>query len=296
MKSLRFVLLFALLTAGSAPSLLAQRPDSTTTAAERVPMAHVRLDDGSTFSGRILAETDTTLTLRTGSGMELTMDKANIRSIRRDHVSESGRVFYRLDPNRTRLIFAPTGRALDRGAGYVAVYEIFFPFVSLGLTDAFTVSGGVSLIPGVSSQLLYFAPKLEVVRRPDLQVSVGVLGAGVVGEDAEGPVGILYSVGTFGNDRSALSVGLGIGYADEKLSDRPLLMLGGQTQVSNRLSLLTENWIAPGLDGAFLSAGIRLFGDDLAADLALVTHTEALTEESGLPFIPFVSLVYNFGR
>ena len=71
------------------------------------------------------------------------------------------------------------------------------------------------MLPGVSSQLVYFAPKLEVVRRPDMQIAVGVLGAGLVGRDSGEPVGLIYRVGTFGNDRSALSVGLGFGYAED---------------------------------------------------------------------------------
>ncbi len=46
-------------------------------------------------------------------------------------VIESGK-YVRYDPNGTRLFFAPTVRSIGSRQGYVALYEIFFPFVSVG--------------------------------------------------------------------------------------------------------------------------------------------------------------------
>jgi hypothetical protein len=40
--------------------------------------------------------------------------------------------------------------------------------------------------------------------------------------------------------------------------------------------------------------GIRLFGDELAADFALV-YIRSGTSPEGFPFIPWIGFVYNFG-
>lgn len=99
---------------------------------------------------------------------------------------------WRTDPNHTRLLFAPTARALKAGQGYFSVYEIFFPFVAVGVTDFFTLSGGFSLFPGVESQLLYIAPKITPVHLEKFDLAAGVLYIKIPEED-EG-AGILYSV------------------------------------------------------------------------------------------------------
>lgn len=54
--------------------------------------------------------------------------------------------FQPLDPHDTRLFFAPTARSLKRGEGYVGVYEIFLPFVQVGVTDRFSIGGGTPSI------------------------------------------------------------------------------------------------------------------------------------------------------
>jgi hypothetical protein len=75
-----------------------------------------------------------------------------------------------------------------------------------------------------------------------------------------------------------------------------LLLIGGETQVSNSAKLITENWIFTGGDGTILfSGGIRFFGETLAVDLALITTAEAF-EGHGFPFIPWVDFSVFFGK
>jgi hypothetical protein len=54
-----------------------------------------------------------------------------------------------LDPNYSRLLFAPTGRPLRAGDGYFSDYELLFPGVAYGLTDNVTLAGGVAIVPGL---------------------------------------------------------------------------------------------------------------------------------------------------
>jgi hypothetical protein len=88
--------------------------------------------------------------LRTPSGVFVALPEAKIRDVQRSHVEISNGMFYRRDPNDTRLLFAPTGRGLRQGQGYFADYWIFFPTVAVGITDFFAVGGGMSIIPWVN--------------------------------------------------------------------------------------------------------------------------------------------------
>ncbi|MFQ5584937.1 MAG: hypothetical protein ACE5GL_10920, partial [Calditrichia bacterium] len=73
------------------------------------------------------------------------------------------------------MLFAPTARPLKQGQGYFSVYQIFFPFVAVGVTDFFTLAGGVSLIPGARSQLLYVAPKITPLHLKKFDLAFGLL-------------------------------------------------------------------------------------------------------------------------
>jgi hypothetical protein len=264
----------------------------------RLPEGTVRvvLLDGETVVGRLLREDAEAVEIETRGGVRMTIPRAQIRSIE----SVAGQRFLRLDPNRTRLFFAPTGRPLERGTGYLADYELFFPFVSYGLTDRFIAAGGVSVIPGAPFQLVYLAPKLTVAESDRFSLAGGVMLNTVVGnlDDEDVPVfGLLYGVGTIGGPAAAVTFGLGLGYWDERIARNPVLLVGGEYQLSNSVKLLTENYYIFDVDaGVFLSGGIRFFGERLSADLGLVTNTEVFADSGGFPFFPWLGFAYNFGR
>ena len=89
---------------------------------------------------------------------------------------------------------------------------------------------------------------------------------------------------------NAVTLGIGWGYENWEPSDKPFILLGGEVQVSNSFKFITENWILP--ETAILSAGIRFFGDNLAADFAFLRPLDE--EMDGFPFIPWIGFVYNF--
>jgi hypothetical protein len=103
--------------------------------------------------------------------------------------------------------------------------------------------------------------------------------------------GILYGLGTIGSDDHNFTAGLGFGYAEDQFGDRPAVILGGETRVSRRMSLLAESWILPEVDEPLIAYGTRFFGEGLAVDLAFLT----LIGDGGIfPGIPYVGFVYNF--
>jgi hypothetical protein len=196
----------------------------------------------------------------------------------------------RPDPNRTRLLFAPTGRALPAGSGYFSVYEIFFPMIAVGVTDFLALSGGVSLFPGADEQIIYLAPKVTFYDSDVTSISGGIL---YVTLPSEGDAGIAYGVATFGSQKFSGTAGFGFGFVDGDFSSKPMLMLGLELRISKVSKIISENWIFPASDESinFISLGIRFFGTNLAADFGLITSTEA---SGNFPFLPWLGFAYNF--
>jgi hypothetical protein len=207
------------------------------------------------------------------------------------------------NPNATRLFFAPTARMLKKGDGYFADYYLFFPAVAYGITDNITIGGGMSLIPGVDidKQIFYFTPKVGLSATKNLTLGMGALIIKIPDFDDdeendehkdESPLlGLLYGVGTYGNPNSSLTIGLGYGFVDDKLADRPLIVIGGEHRISRRLALVTENWMVPGAENPLVSYGMRFFGEKMSVDLALLN---TLGKEAVFPGIPYVDFVFNF--
>jgi len=251
----------------------------------------IDLKDGTVLIGTIIQEDEQSIKFKTLSSVELNIPKEQI--IRKEIISQQliKAGFLYKDPNQTRLFFSPTGRALKAGQGYFSIYEIFFPFIAFGITDYITLAGGVTLFPGAEKQLLYFAPKVTPIRSENFDLSAGVLYMDV--PKVEEGLGIFYGVGTFGTEKSSLTFGLGWGFFGEEVSDKPIIVIGGDVRLSKSLKLLTENWFIPDSEGSLLSFGLRFFGESLAADLGLMSFTSVDTE--GFPFIPWIGFAYNFG-
>src|SRR5712675_1412718 len=49
-----------------------------------------------------------------------------------------------IDPNTSRLFFAPTGRTLPAGTAELGDVWLFFPSIGVGMTDRVSVAAGVS--------------------------------------------------------------------------------------------------------------------------------------------------------
>jgi hypothetical protein len=194
--------------------------------------------------------------------------------------------YWRVDPNRTRLFFGPTGKTLPQGEGYLAVYEIFIPFVGVGLTDSFLLAAGTPLIfGGGGSRPFWVAPKLRVFGSERTQASIGALAVSVDDETA----GMLYGVITNGDQKNSLTAGIGYGFVNGDLADRPAIMVGGESRVGRAVKIVTENYLFPG-EGGLISVGPRFFGRKLTADLGLVVPVGV----DDFVVFPLVNFVFNF--
>lgn len=248
----------------------------------------ISLNDGTELQGFILNESDSLINFITLSGIEMKIKKELVAEISFSKGEIVKGQFQRYDPNRTRLFFAPTARTLEQGKGYFSAYEIFWPSVAIGITDYITLAGGMSLVPGSRDQMFYVNPKVRFLNLESVSLGAGLIYTRV---DYYSNLGIVYGVSTIGSERTALTVGIGWGFEDDREFNQNLfLLLGGEVQVSNSLKLISENWIIS--DDAIISFGIRFFGDNLAADFGLFRPVDVYIK--GWPFFPWVGFVYNW--
>ena len=248
----------------------------------------VGLAEGSMIVGRISEVGPQWVVIITVGGGRLEIDRSQIRTIRPAEGRLVDGEYRNPDPTDTRLFFTATGRTLEAGEAYVGTYLIVLPFAAVGLTDRIDIHGGVPITLG-RIQPYYIGAKAQVVRTPEVQAAVGTL-AFFHEDDA---VGIAYGVGTFGNDQRAISAGIGFFYAGGDLANEPAFMVGGETRVSRRMKLITENYFIPDDIGLVFSGGIRIISDRFSAEIGIF---------GGLPgddvscCFPLVNFNYTFGR
>ena len=252
-------------------------------------MQLIETTDGSSNVGRIVRIGDGEIEFETDLGI-IRIPTSKIRYIETLPAASvhDGEVWFK-NPNETRLFFAPKARTLEKGTGYFSVYYLFFPGFSLGISDRFTLGGGFSIFPNVAinEQLFFIAPKIGLIQDRTFQLSTGALLVRV--PDGDAVTGILYGVVTVGEPDASLTAGLGYGFVDRDLADRPMVMVGGEHRLSRHTALVTENWIIPGSKDPVVSFGLRFFGRRLSVDLALVT-----TLEEDPAFLPYVDFVFRF--
>jgi hypothetical protein len=250
----------------------------------------ISLTDGTELKGFIIAESDSAIDFRTISGIDMKIKRNLVEDISQSKGEIIQGQFQRYDPNRTRLFFGPTARTVEQGKGYFSAYEIFIPFLAVGVTDFLMLSGGVSLIPGAEEQLIYLGPKVRFLNLDNFSLAGGIIYAHV--EDVD--FGVAYGVTTIGSERYSFSLGIGYGYEDWVFSDSPVFMLGAEIQASNSVKFLTENWIFPSSETGLISFGVRFFGDNLAADFGFFRPVGEDTDMEGWPFIPWIGFAYNW--
>jgi hypothetical protein len=258
---------------------------SASTAAQQT--YELRLVDGSVLFGTVVQEGPTEVVFRSISGVEIRVPRENIVMLRRARGEVVEGSFYPSDPNATRLLFAPTGRSLRRGEGYLGVYYFVMPFVQVGLTDRISVGGGTPLIFGFDEgqRPFWLTPKVQVLNRPRLKAAAGVMHIVV---PSEATIGIAYGVVTSGSADAAVTVGVGAGYArsDGESNATAILMVGGERRVHRGVKLLTENYIWQGGDG-IVSGAVRFYGERLSADLGLFVPL-GIGDFFAAPFVNFV--------
>lgn len=253
---------------------------------------------GSQMMGRILEIKDDEIVFQSELGTTdiKISDIKEIREIASSSLKEG--TYWFPNPNQTRMFLSPTGRMLKKGEGYFNDIYIFFPSVAYGITDNITMGAGITIIPGIDidKQIMYFTPKIGVAAVENFSLAVSGLIFRIPkaydwDNDDAMAVGIIFGTGTYGTPDKSISFGLGYGFVDDELADKPAVMVGGEYRFARRAAFVTENWVFPGTDNPLISYGIRLFGEQMAVDLGFFNTFGEDMPAIGFPIVDFV---YNF--
>ena len=252
----------------------------------------IELKDGSEFIGKIRSQDSLSIIFETQSGTIIDIKRDQIENI------EDQRYDFLIgdDPNKTRLFLAPTGKSLKAGTGYFSVNELLFPMIAYGITDFFSVAGGMTIIPGATDQLFYLNGKARVLNLEEFDLSAGILYTNITSADENG-LTVIYANSTYGTRDAALTLTAGLSVSGTENSGQyPIFIIGGELKLSNSAKLLSENWILTSPEsGKIFSLGVRFFGKKVAGDFGLMYFVDEDGESiSGWPFVPWVGLSYNF--
>lgn len=262
----------------------------------------VELRSGTSFSGILRATTAEELEFETTDLGVVKVPRANIKRL----AMLTGRHDYFDIGNGNRIFFAPTGRGLRQGEGSLQDVSLFLVGANYGVSKYLSVGGYVSLIPGLGiNQLLVLTPKLTLPVNERFGIGAGVLyvriptfGFGSNGRQSLG-AGILYGTATYGSADNNFTAGLGYGFFEQEIGSEPVFQFGGQTRVSRRLSLLSENYLVNragmgGLYGVKINWPRTSFGIAAAYTLSFSAANDVVGGPGIIPV--YYDFTYRFGK
>jgi hypothetical protein len=212
-----------------------------------------------------LRRRDTVLTITLEQIEQLTLDEVSSEAV------ISPKVESKFDPPApiiSRYFFAPTAIPTPEGTSTLQVIGLTSFNYHLGISDKVSVSVGSDISALTSSLLIPGLVVLGGIGSVRYATPVGdrlYLGGGLIttglwlgiGLNGTNNIGFLggygYGIATYGNSEYNLSLGVGwlgakgfgIIRSDLVVLPPPLISLSGTARVSNRLTLVLENWILP---------------------------------------------------
>lgn len=255
----------------------------------------ITLKDGSTMQGTIISENAQEISLSTENLGTITIKKDQIKSmIPLDSTNFRKGKYWFPNPNYSRYFISP-GIQLKKGDGYYQNVDLSINTVSYGITNFFSIGGGVELYSTLHGQPIFILmPKLGFKVAKSFWLGGGILYVNLSAlkdVDISGGLGIGYGSATYGNENNNLSLGIGWGYVGSRWSDRPVITLSGMTRVSPRFGLVTENWFVPNY--SVFTYGVRFIGEKISVDIGLV-NSKDIAKVFAVGFPAFIGFVDKF--
>jgi len=286
----------------------------------------IDMKNGRIVEGIISSQDMTTITVLTPQYTIEKIPRQLISSKEKEQGLIKDGVFYRADPNYSRLLFAQTGRMLGKGDYYVTNHYLFVPGVTYGITDWFSCGAGGIFMPFYQWETVFVAPKIGKTFSDKFAFSTGTMHM-YSPSDYNEVFGLVYAMGTYGRPDRNITAGIGIHYikfkrniynkyqingtwhreymgekVEWKLTERPVIIIGGNLRLSKNVSLVSENWLFAGdwlwgdndfrLKEMPFGIALRYFSKHAAIDFGLILIPFVL-KESHLP-IQWLSFGYNF--
>lgn len=274
----------------------------------------ITITNGTEIYGRILSEDSLFIFVKTVEEKQVkiakelikkieTLEEAELRKIneaKADSISlalsDSSKIPERRDANLHRMFIFPTARSLKTGEGYISLSELFLSFGAIGIEELIILGGGMSIFPEKNpNQFYYFSPKITPINTENFSLSAGVFFCNNIENPRGGKIfsngfGVIYGMGTYGNENMSITYGLGWSYSGKEIRDKPFSILGGELRLKGNVKLITENWIFHYSLYAFGITGFRFLGKHFSGDLALIYPYNR--ELSFL--IPWLTIAYHF--
>lgn len=304
-------------TTGPPPTVRRSNQQTLALTAPLDSLVRVTLQNSTVLVGRLRERTPTGITLETKEVGRVTIP---YEQIDRFEVVPTGALrngqIWLANPHATRYLFSPTAIPLGKGEGYYQNTYISINSVQIGLSKHFSLGGGVELLTLAMGHPIFFVtPRVGFQVAPKVHVGGGMWLGGIP-IDGFHTFGFTYGNVTLGTRETNLTLNLGTGFIDGRFARRPIASLSGMHRVGRRLALISENWLVPtqrteGYSGynsttnqsthpqkttystyGIVSYGIRIFGERMAFDLALINSKDIFDD---LPIgVPFVNFVYKF--
>lgn len=263
----------------------------------------VELKNGKLVSGQLLHKSDSEVAIATSDLGTVTLPWSSIQAVNVINKQEVNRI---ANPQPTRYFFAPSAIPLKKGDKYYQNAYFLLNSLQAGLSDHFSIGGGV-IVPFA----FFITPKLGYQVAKNVHMGGGVLFATSLIRNFNFGVGTIYGSFTYGSYENNITLNAGLGAMNEntglgsndyqwKFANKPMFTISGMTRISNRVLLITENWIfssktvnyEPGT-GAYIStvsqyngvfsAGARIIGRKYAFDIGFLSPTT--TDFSAIPYL-----------
>ena len=197
-------------------------------------------------------------------------------------------------------IVGSTGYGLKKGDFFFQNYLLGFNQFAYGVTDKFSIGGALELfsLGAEIEEEKYYTPGFAISPRFSIPVNPNKVNLSIGGLIAEIPdtdnfldIGVLFGQITVGSPDRNFSFGFGFGFAEGEFVSEPAITIAGNWRLSKSISLMTENWIFPALDGGFYTLGVRWLRKRLSWDFAIVTvASEEEGENKGRP-VPVIGIL-----
>ena len=259
------------------------------------------LDDGSRFTGSVVAMDLESFTIRTSSAGDVRMLKKNVEKVMKLDMSLTtfGRHWFP-NPHGTRYLLGPSAIPLEKGEGYYQNTYLFLNSVQVGVSKNVSIGGGIELLTTFSvngpGPIFFLTAKSGFKVARDLHLGAGGLYLSIPDFSFDGTkdrvaVGALYGQATYGNRERQITGSLGWGYSADGLARRPMPTLAGLVRIGGKAAFITENWFIPTERSYYtlISYGIRFMGESIAVDVAFLNNGDIVQVIAiGIPWIDLV--------
>lgn len=258
----------------------------------------IELNDGSSFTGTILSIDSTRVIFKTSSITKIEIPVRQMKSMKEVQPENSGKQSYKLaNPFPTKYFFTQSAINLHKGEGYYQNTYVFLNSLNFGITDYFSIGAGIELLSTIGSLTTkeispswYIAPKLGFKVSDKFYLGGGVTVANIGGFFDNTTIGLAYGLATFGSTEQNFTIGLGNAFNFDDHENNLACSLSGMTRVSERIALVTENYIVPANDAVntIFSYGMRFIASKISVDLGFINNKNIIKEIFiGAPYVDF---------